>query len=119
MLLKSHFLFQLNKNNNFLFSKFLNYFYNVIYIYRLANEDLKKGDLISFFDEKNQNFAIKNQYSNLKDILTSTEIFNIENIPNTKGKLVRAAGCKAKLLRKYNKYGLIILPSKEKKLISL
>lgn len=117
-LLKSHFLFYLHKNNinnNF----FLNYFFNVIYIYRLAHETLKKGDLISFFGDVNENFALKNQYSLLKDIVTGTEIFNIEIKPNTKGKLVRAAGCKAKLLRKYNKYALVILPSKEKKLISL
>jgi len=112
-------MFQLNKNNNNYYSNFTNYFFNIIYIYRIANENLKKGDLISFFEEKNQNFAIKNQYSMLKDILTGSEIFNIENIPNTKGIFVRAAGCKAKLLRKYNKYALIILPSKEKKLISL
>jgi large subunit ribosomal protein L2 len=88
-------------------------------MYKLANENIKKGDLISFFIEKNQNFAKKNQYSKLKNVLTGTEIFNIENIANTKGTLVRAAGCKAKLMRKYKKNGLIILPSKEKKIISL
>jgi ribosomal protein L2 len=111
-------MYQLNKNNYNL-NKFYNYFYNNIYIYRLANENLNKGDLISFFEKENQDFAIKNQYSFLKDIMTGEEIFNIEYKSNTYGKLVRAAGCKAKLLRKYNKNALIILPSKEKKLLSL
>ena len=118
-LLRNNFMFQLNKNNNLHLNKFLNYYFNTIYIYRLANEDLKKGDLVSFFDEKKQLFIKKNQYSVLNNMFTSSELFNIENIPKSGGKLVRAAGCKAKLLRKYNKYGLIILPSKEKKLISL
>jgi len=62
---------------------------------------------------------LKNQYSRLKNVLTGTEIFNIETICNTKGCLVRSAGCKAKLIRKYTKNALIALPSKEKKLISL
>ncbi len=117
-LLKSNYMYQLNKNNYNL-NKFYNYFFNNIYIYRLANENLNKGDLISFFEKENQDFAIKNQYSFLKDIMTGEEIFNIEYKSNTYGKLVRAAGCKAKLLRKYNKNALIILPSKEKKLLSL
>jgi ribosomal protein L2 len=112
-------MYQLNKNNKAFFYKFSNYFFNIIYMYRLANEGLKIGDLISFFDEKNQFFVKKNQYSILNNIFTSSEIFNIESKPNTGGNLVKAAGCKAKLLRKYNKYGLIVLPSKEKKLISL
>ena len=110
-LLKNKFSIKINK--------YYNYFFNIIYIYRLANEYLKKGDLISFFDEKNQDFAEKNQYAQLKDILTGTEIFNIENKYKTKSILVRAAGCKAKLIRKYNKNGLIVLPSKQRKLISL
>jgi len=88
-------------------------------MYRIANENLKKGDLISFFDEENQFFVKKNQYARLNNMFTSSEIFNIENKPNSKGKLVRAGGCKAKLLRKYTKNGLILMPSKEKKLISL
>jgi ribosomal protein L2 len=76
-------MFQINKNNKNYYSYFSDYFFNIIYIYRIASEGLKKGDLISFFEEKVHNFAIKNQYSNLQDILTGTEIFNIENIPNT------------------------------------
>ena len=55
----------------------------------------------------------------LRDISTSSFLFNIECIPFTKGKLVRSAGSKAKLLRKYDKYGLISLPSGEKKLLLL
>lgn len=88
-------------------------------MYRLANEGLKKGDLISFFDQKKQFLVQKNQYAVLNSFFTSSEIFNVEIRPNNKGKLIKAAGCKGKLLRKYNKYGLIVLPSKEKKLLSL
>lgn len=88
-------------------------------MYRLASKSLKKGDLISFFNDKIQNLALENQYSPLKYVETGSNIFNIELIPYTRGKLVRSAGCKAKFLRKYNKYGLIILPSKERKLIKL
>lgn len=115
MLLKTIFNLKFNLKNK----KNFNYFLNNWYIYKLAHENIKKGDLISFFCQEKQDFAIKNQYSQLKNVLTGTEIYNIEIIKNTKGKLVRSAGCKAKLIRKYNKNALITLPSKEKKLISL
>lgn len=98
---------------------FLNIFYNVYYIYRIANEGLKKGDFVNFFSEDVQDFPIENQFAMLRDISTSSFLFNIECIPFTKGKLVRSAGSKAKLLRKYDKYGLISLPSGEKKLLLL
>lgn len=98
---------------------FLNIFYNVYYIYRIANEGLKKGDFVNFFSEDVQDFPIENQFAMLRDISTSSFLFNIECIPFTKGKLVRSAGSKAKLLRKYDKYGLVSLPSGEKKLLLL
>lgn len=109
----------LKNNFNLKLKKYFNYFFNIIYIYRIANENLKKGDLVSFYDNKIQKFPNINQYSQIFNISTGSEIFNIENIPNTKGSFVRAAGCKAKLLRKYNKNALIILPSKQRKLFSL
>lgn len=109
----------LKNSFNLKLRKFFNYFFNTIYIYRIANENLKKGDLISFYDNKNQDFPKENQYSRLVDVSTGTEIFNIESICDTKGSLVRAAGCKAKLMRKYNKNAMVVLPSKERKLISL
>jgi large subunit ribosomal protein L2 len=62
---------------------------------------------------------MNNQFAKLRDISTGTNLFNIECLPFTKGKLVRSAGSKAKLLRKYDKYGLVALPSGEKKLLSL
>jgi large subunit ribosomal protein L2 len=100
-------------------TEFCNYFTNTIYIYKLANENLKVGDILTFFSKKSQYFCIENQFAQLRDLTTSSKIFNIELLPGTKGKLVRAAGSKGKLLRKYNKYGLIALPSGEKKLIPL
>lgn len=104
---------------NFLKKKKIRYFFNNYYIYKLANENLKKGDIVDFFDE-NLHFSPEiGQYAQLTDILTGSNIFNIEFKLNTKGKLIRAAGSKAKFLRKYNKYGLVALPSGEKKLLSL
>jgi len=98
---------------------FMSNFYSTVYAYKLASESLKKGDLVSFFNAEQQDVAFENQYSRLKNVETGSNIFNIELVPLTKGKLVRAAGCKAKFLRKYRKYGLIILPSKKRKLIKL
>jgi len=51
---------------NDLKKKHYNYFFNNIYIYKLANENIKKGDLISFFIEKNQNFAKKKSIFKIK-----------------------------------------------------
>ena len=98
---------------------FFSYFFNTFFMYRLANEGLKKGDIVNFFEEKAQNFAMENQFARLRNISTSSYLFNIEYKPYTHGKLVRSAGSKAKLLRKYDKYGLIALPSGEKKLLLL
>ena len=99
--------------------RFLSYFFNTYYIYRLANEGLKKGDFINFFTKKEQYFPLENQFIQLGNIETGSNLFNIEFKPFTKGKLIRAAGSKAKLLRKYDKYGVISLPSGEKKLLLL
>jgi len=88
-------------------------------MYRIASENLKKGDLISFFNKQIQDLPFQNQYSPLKYVSTGTNIFNIEVIPFTKGKLVRSSGCRAKFIRKYDKYGLVVLPSKLRKLILL
>ena len=98
---------------------FFNYFFNTYYIYRLANEGLRKGDFVNFFSKDIQYFAMNNQFAMLRDISTGTNLFNLEYQPSTKGKLIRSAGSKAKLLRKYDKYGLVALPSGEKKLFSL
>jgi len=98
---------------------FFSYFFNTYYIYKLANEGLKKGDFINFFEKKSQYFPMENQFIQLKDISTGTNLFNIEFKPFTKAKLIRSAGSKAKLLRKYDKYGVIALPSGEKKLLLL
>lgn len=98
---------------------FLTNFFNTYYIYRLANENLKKGDFINFFEKKKQYFPFENQFVKLSDISTGSYIFNIEFLPSTKGKLIRSAGSKAKLLRKYNKYGVVSLPSGKKKLLLL
>jgi len=62
---------------------------------------------------------MENQFISLDDMPTGSNLFNIEFRPFTKGKLIRAAGSKAKLLRKYNKYGVVALPSGERKLLSL
>jgi large subunit ribosomal protein L2 len=74
---------------------------------------------MNFFSKKKQYFAMDNQFAMLRDISTGSNLFNIEYQPFTKGKLIRSAGSKAKLLRKYDKYGLIALPSGEKKLLLL
>lgn len=99
--------------------KILNSFFNTYYIYKLANEGLKKGDFVNFYSEKIQYFPLENQFVRLRDIPTGSNIFNIEFMPSTKAKLIRSAGSKAKLLRKYDKYGVIALPSGEKKLLLL
>jgi large subunit ribosomal protein L2 len=104
----------LKKNN-----KFFSYFFNTYYIYRLANEGLKKGDFVNFFSKEIQYFPLENQFIRLEDIPTGSNLFNIEFRPFTKGKLIRSAGSKAKLLRKYEKYGVVALPSGEKKLLLL
>jgi large subunit ribosomal protein L2 len=104
----------LKKNN-----RFFSYFLNTYYTYKLANEGLKKNDLVSYFTKTSQYFPMENQFAHLKRIKTGSYLFNIELKPCTKGKLVRAAGSKAKLLRKYEKYGVISLPSGEKKLLLL
>jgi len=82
---------------------------------------LRKKDLITFFSENDDdNEEIKEgQFSELLNIPTGMYIFNIESQPCTIGKLIRAGGSKAKFIRKYNKYGLISLPSGEKKLLLL
>jgi len=116
VLLKNIFILKINKSIKLKKLKFYNYFFNMIYIYRIANENLKKGDIINFFEKKENIWPMQNQFSKIGSILTGSKIFNIETKPLSKGgKLVRAAGSKAKLLRKYEKYGLIELPSKEKK----
>lgn len=99
--------------------KYFNYFFNTYYIYRIAGEGLKKGDFVNFFSKDIQYNVMNNQFAKLRDISTGTNLFNVECLPSTKGKLVRSAGSKAKLLRKYDKYGLVALPSGEKKLLSL
>lgn len=108
------------KKKNYLKKKWiLKFFLNTYYVYKLANEGLKKGDLVNFCNKNLQVFAMTNQFAMLSNILTGSNIFNIEFKPFTKGKLIRSAGSKAKLLRKYTKYGLVALPSGEKKLLSL
>jgi len=98
----------------------LYYLLNNYFIYRLANEYLKKGDFLSFYDESNfEENILEGQFAKLSIIPTGNYIFNIENKPCTKGKFIRAAGTKAKLIRKYIKYGLIKLGSGEKKLLLL
>lgn len=99
--------------------QFFSYFFNTYYIYRLANEGLKKGDFVNFFSKEIQYFPLENQFIRIEDIPTGSNLFNIEFRPFTKGKLIRSAGSKAKLLRKYDKYGVIALPSGEKKLLLL
>jgi len=99
--------------------KILYNLFNNYFIYRLANENLKKGNLVTFFDEEYDENIYENYFSQLYNISTGSYIFNIEFQPGTKGKLIRAGGSKAKFLRKYNKYGLISLPSGEKKLLLL
>lgn len=98
---------------------FYAYFFNTYYIYRLANDGLRKGDIVNFYSEDMQYFPYDNQFVQIRDIPTGYNLFNIEYKPFTKGKLVRSAGSKAKLLRKYDKYGVVLLPSGEKKLLSL
>lgn len=99
--------------------RFLNYFYNTYYMYRLANEGLKRGDFVNFYSKTLQYFPMENQFVMLRDVPTGSHIFNIEFRPFTNGKLIRSAGSKAKLLRKYDKYGVVSLPSGEKKLLLL
>lgn len=93
--------------------------FNTFYIYVLAGLNTKKGDLITFFDLQKQYFPFEKQWSKLKYVQTGSKIFNIELKPYNLGKIARSAGTCCKLLRKYKKKGLILLPSGKKKLISL
>jgi len=52
VLLKNIFILKINKSIKLKKLKFYNYFFNMIYIYRIANENLKKGDIINFFEKK-------------------------------------------------------------------
>jgi len=108
VLLRSYMQVKQNKLNNL---------WNNYFIYRLANENLKKGNLVTFFNEDYDEEIKENQFAQLFNVSTGSYIFNIEYQPCTKGKLIRSGGSKAKFLRKYNKYGLVSLPSGEKKII--
>lgn len=102
-----------------LFNNNVKKIFNIYYLYILANDNLKQGDLIHFFNVQKQYFPVENQWSLLKNVSTGSKIFNIELKPSRIGKLARSAGTFCKLLRKYNNYGLVLLPSGNKKLISL
>jgi len=118
-LLSTH--YGLNVNNIFfeLFNNNFKKFFNIFYVYILAGQNLKKGDLICFFNKNRQYFPYINQFCKLKDVKTGSNIFNITLNSSFIGNIGRSAGVKCKLLRKYRKNGLILLSSGKKKLISL
>ncbi len=82
--------------------------------YILYPENLKIGDTIC------SGINVKNNIGNhllLGNIPLGTYIHNINLLPNSIGKLVRAAGESAQIIAKSDKYTTIRLPSKELRLV--
>ena len=86
------------------------------YYYVLASKDLKVLDTISLksglLNHEGNRYPLDN-YS------IGDNIYNIELKPNNGGILVRSAGAKATLVNKDDKYGTVLLPSGEQRLIPL
>jgi len=78
--------------------------------YHLAPEGIKVGDEIVC--DENAEIKIGNRLP-LKNINPGQEIYEIEMVPGSGGKLVRSAGCYAVLLGLEEKYAVIRMPSKE------
>lgn len=78
--------------------------------YQLAPEGIKVGDEI--ICSETAEIKVGNRLP-LKNINPGTEIFNIEMVPGSGGKLVRSAGSYAVLLGVEEKYAIIRMPSKE------
>jgi large subunit ribosomal protein L2 len=78
--------------------------------YHLAPEGIKVGDEIVC--DENAEIKIGNRLP-LKNINPGQEIYEIEMVPGSGGKLVRSAGSYAVLLGLEEKYAVIRMPSKE------
>jgi len=78
--------------------------------YRLAPQGLKKGDEVVISEKA----ALKpGNRMKLKNIPIGTDVFNLEIVPSSGGKLARSAGTAAKVLGREGKYIHIKMPSGE------
>jgi len=93
------------------------YYNNIgLFTYILAPDGLKIGNTIKSYKNINEkiNYNIGDSFY-IKDIPLSTRVYNIEMQPGAGGKIAKAAGTKAILIRKYKKIKFIgiKLPSKQ------
>jgi len=84
--------------------------------YRIAAYGMKVGDKVICAEKAEPELGNRMK---LKNIPSGTPIFNIEIIPNARGKMVRGAGTSAKIIAKEGKYCNVQMPSKEIRKISL
>lgn len=86
--------------------------------YILAPYNLRPGDEIVTSKDASTPIKEGNRLS-LKNIPEGTFIYNIELEPGGGGKLVRSAGCFAKLIAKEKNYAILELPSTERRKIHI
>jgi len=84
--------------------------------YRVAPHAIKVGDRIVCSEK--EEIKTGNRMK-LKSIPSGTQVYNIEIISGTGGKLVRGAGTSAKVLAREGKYCHLEMPSKETRKVSL
>ncbi len=83
--------------------------------YLIAPQKIKKGDKI--ITAEKTDYTIGNRMQ-LKNIISGTDVYNIELEFGKGGKIVRSAGCSAKVLSQADKYTIIKMPSSETRKIS-
>jgi len=78
--------------------------------YQLAPHGIKIGDSIICNEQADAKIGNRMR---LENIPSGSQIYNIELIPNTGGKIVRSAGTSALVIAKEGKYCNLAMPSKE------
>jgi len=72
--------------------------------------NVREGSVVYYNDKSTPGSILK-----LSNIPEGTNIYNIENLPKSRGKFCRTAGNTAKILMKTEEFVLVQLPSKKKK----
>ncbi|MBU0546955.1 MAG: 50S ribosomal protein L2 [Patescibacteria group bacterium] len=84
--------------------------------YQLAPHGIKIGENVICDEQADAKIGNRMR---LENIPSGTRVYNIELIPNNKGKIVRSAGTSALILAKEGKYCNLEMPSKEIRKIPL
>lgn len=93
---------------------------NGILSYTLGIDSLKVGDSVSIVRDTKETDLIKLGVScPLKNVKVGIKVHNVENFPGSGGQIARSAGSCAILLKKYEDFGLLKLPSGEYRLLPL